>query len=906
MKPEQEKSLREVFLRAVEIEDLQAREAYLAEACSGDVSFRQRVERLLAADDEAGAPSEASSPTRTHNGEMAGTQIGPYKLLQQLGEGGCGAVYMAEQEKPVRRKVALKIIKLGMDTKQVVARFEAERQALAMMDHPNIARVFDAGATETGRPYFVMELVRGIKITDYCDEHQLSTRQRLDLFMQVCHAVQHAHQKGVIHRDLKPANVLVTEVDGKPLPKVIDFGIAKAVEGRLTDNTLFTAFEQLVGTPSYMSPEQASLATADIDTRTDIYSLGVMLYQLLTGETPFDTKALLAAGLDEMRRTISERVPPRPSTRLTSMAPEQVNAVARAHRSEPSRFAHLLAGDLDWIVMKCLEKERGRRYETANGLAMDVQRHLNDEPIVARPPSRLYEFQKTVRRHWVGFAATAAIVLVSLLGTFISVRQATRANRAEKVSKTEAVKATAVSEYLLDVLRSGVPRELKGIDFTLQELLEDSSVGLSERFRDQPDVEAQVRETIGLIYLDLNQGKLALPHLEKALSLKRELHGSDSQPVVNLLHQCGWAWCDYGTDELTLDDRWAHAKPYLREAQETARRHGIEWRTSRLQSLGVEGIFLNGLGRHAESDAVAEEMLRVASIPPRDPKNMAITTAGLAGVRDRQGRLEESEALYREAVDLHRESGVMDEPFAGYALENLAHVYLKQDKLPQAKAAFEEALSIFTQRYSYDHSGIRWNLERLREILERQQDWLDLEKTLQRILDGQRAAILKPDCPQNLSEADVVATWFRLAEAIAAQGRADEAEHQRDLARKFLSTNPPGPDADTGQLADFSKKSGDLEQAEAYYQQSLRVRTRDHHGWVLNPLRGLARLALATGDVDKARELALQGLPLKEQFDAGRFPLDKESVNAFASLLRELGLHAEADSLERARAEVAK
>jgi len=906
MKPEQEKSLREVFLRAVEIEDLQAREAYLAEACSGDVSFRQRVERLLAADDEAGAPSEASSPTRTHNGEMAGTQIGPYKLLQQLGEGGCGAVYMAEQEKPVRRKVALKIIKLGMDTKQVVARFEAERQALAMMDHPNIARVFDAGATETGRPYFVMELVRGIKITDYCDEHQLSTRQRLDLFMQVCHAVQHAHQKGVIHRDLKPANVLVTEVDGKPLPKVIDFGIAKAVEGRLTDNTLFTAFEQLVGTPSYMSPEQASLATADIDTRTDIYSLGVMLYQLLTGETPFDTKALLAAGLDEMRRTISERVPPRPSTRLTSMAPEQVNAVARAHRSEPSRFAHLLAGDLDWIVMKCLEKERGRRYETANGLAMDVQRHLNDEPIVARPPSRLYEFQKTVRRHWVGFAATAAIVLVSLLGTFISVRQATRANRAEKVSKTEAVKATAVSEYLLDVLRSGVPRELKGIDFTLQELLEDSSVGLSERFRDQPDVEAQVRETIGLIYLDLNQGKLALPHLEKALSLKRELHGSDSQPVVNLLHQCGWAWCDYGTDELTLDDRWAHAKPYLREAQETARRHGIEWRTSRLQSLGVEGIFLNGLGRHAESDAVAEEMLRVASIPPRDPKNMAITTAGLAGVRDRQGRLEESEALYREAVDLHRESGVMDEPFAGYALENLAHVYLKQDKLPQAKAAFEEALSIFTQRYSYDHSGIRWNLERLREILERQQDWLALEKTLQRILDGQRAAILKPDCPQNLSEADVVATWFRLAEAIAAQGRADEAEHQRDLARKFLSTNPPGPDADTGQLADFSKKSGDLEQAEAYYQQSLRVRTRDHHGWVLNPLRGLARLALATGDVDKARELALQGLPLKEQFDAGRFPLDKESVNAFASLLRELGLHAEADSLERARAEVAK
>jgi len=889
--------LMEIFLEAVKLEDLQARSGYLDEACRGNSTLRQKVERLLAADARAGAPSVESASITSD--PLLGSRISHYRLLQQIGEGGCGAVYMAEQESPVRRKVALKIIKLGMDTKHVVARFEAERQALAQMDHPNIARVLDAGATESGRPYFVMELVRGTKITDYCDEHQLSNRDRLGLFIQVCHAVQHAHQKGIIHRDLKPSNVLVTEVDNKPLPKVIDFGIAKAVEGRLTDNTLFTAFEQLVGTPSYMSPEQASLSTADIDTRTDIYSLGVMLYQLLTGETPFDTRALLAAGLDEMRRTISERVPARPSNRLTTMAPDQIKSVARARGIDPSRLAHLLADDLDWIVMKCLEKERSRRYETANGLAMDVQRHLNNEPIVARPPSRLYEFQKTVRRHWVGFAATAAIVLVSLLGTFISVRQAIRANQAEKVSKTEAVKATAVSEYLLDVLRSGVPRELKGIDFNLQELLGDSSVGLSQRFRDQPDVEAQVRETIGLIYLDLNQGKLALPHLEKALSLKRELHGSDSQPVVNLLHRCGWAWCDYGTDELTLEERWEHAKPYLREAQETARRHGVEWRTSRLESLGVEQIFLSDLRRSAESDAVILEMLRVASLPPRDPKNMAITTEKLAGMRDRQGRLKESEALYREAVALHRESGVMDEPFAGYALGSLARVYLRQDKLTEAKAAFQEALSIFTQRYSYEHSGIRWNLDCLRQILQRQQDWPALEKTLQRILEGQRAAILKPDCPKNLSEADVVATWFELADAIAVQGRTNEAEHQRDLARTFLSTNPPGPDADTGHLADFF----DGHEAEAYYQQSLRVRTREHHGWVLNPLRGLARLALAAGDVDKARELALQGLPLKEHFDAGGFPLDKESVNAFASLLRELGLKAEADRFKNGRGE---
>jgi len=451
----------EIFIEAVKLGDLQARAAYLDQACQGNSALRQKVERLLAADVKAGSPPSAapSSPSITSDPAL-GSRISHYKLLQPIGEGGCGMVYMAEQEKPVRRKVALKIIKLGMDTKQVVARFEAERQALALMDHPNIAKIFDAGVVSAddsairtphsafgmGRPYFVMELVRGTKITDYCDEHQLSTRQRLDLFMQVCHAVQHAHQKGIIHRDLKPSNVLVTEVDGKPVPKVIDFGIAKAIEGRLTDNTLFTAFEQLVGTPSYMSPEQASLSTADIDTRTDIYSLGVMLYQLLTGETPFDTKALLAAGLDEMRRTISERVPARPSTRLTTMAPDRIEAVARARGIDSSRFAHSLADDLDWIVMKCLEKERGRRYETANGLAMDVQRYLHNEPILARPPSRLYEFQKTVRRHWVGFAATAGVILVLTAGVIATSWQANRASKAEHAALEERDRAIAAEE----------------------------------------------------------------------------------------------------------------------------------------------------------------------------------------------------------------------------------------------------------------------------------------------------------------------------------------------------------------------------------------------------------------------------------------------------------------------------
>ena len=419
----------EIFEQAQQLSG-EARAAYLRNVI-GDEQLRRHMENLLQANADAGTflnqPAAASTETIAIATdtvlviEKSGDKIGRYKLHEQIGEGGCGVVYVAEQEEPVRRRVALKVIKLGMDTKQVIARFEAERQALALMDHPNIAKVLDGGATDTGRPYFVMELVRGIKITDYCDKNNLSTEERLKLFIQVCSAIQHAHQKGIIHRDIKPSNILVTLHDGVPVPKVIDFGIAKATsDQRLTDKTIHTAFEQFIGTPAYMSPEQAEMSGLDIDTRSDIYSLGVLLYELLTSRTPFDAATLLKAGLDQMRRIIREQEPQRPSTRLSTLEDADLTSVALRRRAESPKLIKLICGDLDWIVMKSLEKDRTRRYETANGLALDIHRHLSNEPVAARPPSNLYRFQKLVRRKKLVFASASAVAVTLIFGMGLS------------------------------------------------------------------------------------------------------------------------------------------------------------------------------------------------------------------------------------------------------------------------------------------------------------------------------------------------------------------------------------------------------------------------------------------------------------------------------------------------------
>ena len=495
------------------------RAAYLDEVCGACPEVRQRVEHFLSAQAEIGSFLEVPAPgllatIASPASEHVGTVIGPYTLRELIGEGGMGLVFVAEQQQPVRRKVALKVIKPGMDSRQVIARFEAERQALALMDHPNIARVLDAGTTASGRPYFVMELVKGVPLTEYCDQNRLTPRQRLELFLPICHAVQHAHQKGIIHRDLKPANILVTLHDVTPVVKVIDFGVAKAVGRQLTDKTIYTCMAQFLGTPLYMSPEQAGLSGLDVDTRSDIYSLGVLLYELLTGTTPFESDTLRRAGYDEMRRMIREDEPPRPSTRLSTLEKGVLTTISERRNIDARKLHHDLRGDIDWIVMKALEKDRNRRYESASALAADVQRYLNDEPVEACPPSVRYRLRKFARRNRevlvTGGIVAAVLVAATAVSTWQAIKardaegratnEAALARAAEKRATSEAAVAHAVSDFLqTDLLKRATDAPQLDEDFggepnlTVREALNRASARIGQRFQDQPLVEAASR-----------------------------------------------------------------------------------------------------------------------------------------------------------------------------------------------------------------------------------------------------------------------------------------------------------------------------------------------------------------------------------------------------------------------------
>src|SRR6266851_4260795 len=592
-----------VFTEALRLPP-EERDRYLSEACKGDVEFQRRVEALLTAYEQAGdflgkpagdRPAGASQAIPA--GEKPGDRIGHYKLLQQIGEGGCGVVYMAEQEAPVRRRVALKIIKPGMDTKNVIARFEAERQALALMDHPNIAKVFDAGATESGRPYFVMELVRGVKITEYCDQHSLTTEDRLKLFVQVCQAVQHAHQRGIIHRDIKPSNILVTQSrEGVATPMVIDFGVAKATtDQRLTDKTAFTAFEMLVGTPAYMSPEQAELSSVDVDTRTDIYSLGVLLYELLTSSTPFETGELLKVGLDEIRRVIREEEPLRPSTRLSKMPGANLTTVAQRRRSEPPKLIRAISGDLDWIVMKAVEKNRTRRYETANDLALDVKRFLENEPVSARPPSRLYKLNKLMLRNrflFLGIGMLSLLLVVSLIVVSASLAQ-------ERQSRREA---RQVKQFLEEMLQGVGPNVALGRDTAiLRDILDQTASRVGKELTNQPAVEAELRSVIGTLYYRTGQYQQAEEMHRAALAIRRKRFGSKSPEVAASFNELGLT--------LLSDGKVSEAEQVNREALNIRlRRFGNENADVATSQNNLAHVY-SQMGRLTEAEALAREAL---------------------------------------------------------------------------------------------------------------------------------------------------------------------------------------------------------------------------------------------------------------------------------------------------------
>ena len=538
-----ERSPEEIFNRALELKDSEERAAYLDEACPGDEKLRAEVDTLLKWDHEAGGFMDVPDRDPTTLGDppsqdITGTVIGRYKLLEKIGEGGMATVYMAEQKHPISRRVALKIIKLGMDTKQVIGRFEAERQALAMMEHPNIATVLDAGTTETGRPYFVMELVRGLTITKFCDANNLATQERLELFVSVCRAVQHAHQRGIIHRDIKPSNVLVTLHDGTPVAKVIDFGIAKALNQRLTEKTVFTRFSQMIGTPEYMSPEQAEMSGLDVDTRTDVFSLGVLLYELLTGTTPFDSEYLLSKGYGEMQRIIREEEPMRPSTKASTLG-EALTEIASHRKVAPEALRRLIRGDLDWIVMKTLEKDRTHRYETVHALTEDIERHLRQEPITASSPGAMYRLQKFLRRNRtkvITWTAAAVIVVGSLL--VASVYTHFRAERIEGdhirtiglvedlVTSGDYERALAEIKPVLSSRFAGPEAGLLNARILLELQSPDASVEqLHKLLNERPEIAANAHFLLARIYLESTSGDL---HMKE----KAEIHMQQGEQLL--------------------------------------------------------------------------------------------------------------------------------------------------------------------------------------------------------------------------------------------------------------------------------------------------------------------------------------------------------------------------------------
>jgi serine/threonine protein kinase/tetratricopeptide (TPR) repeat protein len=881
--------------------------------------------------------------------EQLGQSIGPYKLIERIGEGGYGVVYRAEQTQPIRRFVALKIIKLGMDTRQVIARFEAERQTLALMDHPNIAKVFEAGSTEVGRPYFVMELVEGVKITDYCNEFNLSTRERLSLFVQVCRAVQHAHQKGIIHRDLKPSNILVAVQDGKPVPKVIDFGIAKATEQRLTDNTLFTAMGEFIGTPAYMSPEQAGLAGMDVDTRSDIYALGVLLYELLTGHTPFERTDLLKAGLDEMRRLIRDHEPPKPSTKLSALTAADLTAVARRHRTEPPRLLHGVRGDLDWIAMKCLEKDRARRYETASSLASDIERHLNNEPVTAAAPGNWYRLRKFVRRHRVGLAMTLALTLLLIAGIVVSTWQAVRATRAEreqvllrrqaqaaeKTSLTEATKSRQVARFLTDMLNGVGPSVALGRDTTLlREILDKTVERVGKELQGQPDVEATLLSAIGNVYDEIGNYDKALTIHQEALRLRKAFFGATNALVADSLNDIGAVLLDQGklpeTEKLfrqslamrrnvltnghpdiatSLNNLGAvlYTEANFDEAERT-HREALELRQKLYGNANEDtatsmhnlGTVLYAKNQNREAEAMFRDVESTRrKLFGETNLDLATTIANLGAVLSAEGNYPESEAKFRDALAIQRQLRGPDHKDIAMLLYNVSCALQSEGKFREAEGFCRDALAMQRKLLGPQHPDVATTLAGFASCLEAEGKFAEAEAAQREALEIQRKTF-GDDNP------NIAVSLNNLGDILRVEGKFAEAETETRsslaMMRKAFGNENQFVAYPLATLANVLRDDAKLPEAEAAERETLAMRTNSlgaEHPEIAQSLNDLGVILAEQDHLTDAERLLRQALAMRRKLLGNEHPDTLDSLNGLAKVLQQQGNLTEAESLAR-------
>jgi len=887
--------VRSVFQAAVELPAV-GRGQYLAAACGNDALLRQRVEGLLRAYE---LPNDlldhTVEPPEQSIRDTAGAVIGAYKLLEQIGEGGFGVVFMAEQAHPVRRKVALKVLKPGMDTRQVVARFEAERQALALMDHPNIAQVFDGGETDSGRPYFVMELVRGKPITDFCDENQLNVRKRLALFEDVCQAIQHAHQKGIIHRDLKPANVLVTMHDHRPVVKVIDFGIAKAIDALLTDKTLFTSFAQFVGTPLYMSPEQAQLSGLDVDTRSDVYSLGVLLYELLTGTTPFDADRLHAQGFDELRRIIREEEPAKPSTRMSTLG--RAADTASANRGcDPARLRRQLRGELDWIVMKALEKDRNRRYESAAAFAADVDRVLNDEPVLACPPTVRYRLGKFARRHTAALAAGSAVAAALVAGSALAAWQAVEANKAKhqalaaaadaKEALASAEKRAAETAAVLRFVENRVFAAARpgrqdgglGKDVTLRRAIDVAVPFVDRSFANEPLIEARLRMTLGQSFYYLGEPALAEEQYRKARELYAQHAGAEHADTLRAMHQQANALDAMGKrddalrlrqvtveaqertlgrdhlDTLRTTGNLANSLADLGRHDEAIRLHQdtLDRRRRRfgeshdetLQSKGNLSISFHAMRRFDDARALREEVLAGyrARHGPDHPETL-LAMNNLANTYRSLGRHDESLALLQQALALKKASLGPDHPDTITSMQNLATTLSSMGRRDEALALREETLDLQKRKQGPTHPDTLRTMHNLAASYHAV-GRLDDALTLRRETWELRKTALGVDHPDTLN------TMAGLAGSLCATGRGAEAVAVIDECLRLAGGRPVAKQIGPGLIAlrmRHFQKAGDADGCRATAEMWERLGRTDADGLYI-----AARVWAATAGVSQA------------------------------------------------------